>query len=48
MTNNLSLKTEYLYMEFDRNNVFTTGPLVIDNKVTAHTMKFGVNHAFWK
>ncbi len=48
MTNNLSLKTEYLYMEFDRNNVFTTGPLVIDNKVTAHTMKFGVNYAFWK
>lgn len=48
MTNNLSLKTEYLYMEFDRNNVFAAGPLVIDNKVTSHTMKFGVNYAFWK
>lgn len=48
MTSNLSLKTEYLYLAFDRNNVFSgVGiPFTIDNKVTAHTMKIGLNYAF--
>lgn len=48
MTNNLSLKTEYLYLQFDRNNVFTGAfaPFTIDNRVTAHTMKIGLNYAF--
>ena len=35
MTNNLSFKTEYLYFQFDRNNVFTAAGVpsafVIDN-----------------
>jgi len=48
VTNNLSLKTEYLYLEFDRNNVFTGAflPFTIDNRVSAHTMKIGLNYAF--
>lgn len=47
--NNVSLKTEYLYLNFDRNNVFSAGPFFsIDNKVTVHTLKFGLNYALWK
>lgn len=48
VTNNLSLKTEYLYFQFDRDNVFTSGvpPVVIDNEVQMHTIKFGLNYAF--
>lgn len=48
LSNNISLKTEYLYMEFDRNNVVTIGPIAIDNKVSAHTVKVGLNYAFAK
>lgn len=53
MTNNLSLKTEYLYMRFDRSNVYSlwSGPtniVNIDNKIDVHTLKFGLNYAFWK
>jgi len=52
VSNALSLKTEYLYMEFDRNNVFSAPinrvQFDINNKVTAHTMKIGLNYAFMK
>jgi outer membrane immunogenic protein len=45
--NNWSFKTEYLYLRFDRNNVFSAAPVfVIDDKVAAHTLKFGVNYRF--
>lgn len=47
-TNNVSFKTEYLYLDFDRNNIFSAGPFVIDNRMTAHTLKFGLNYAFGK
>lgn len=53
MTNNFSLKTEYLYMQFDRSNVYSltdgrTNYINIDNKIDVHTLKFGLNYAFWK
>lgn len=49
LINNLSFKTEYLYLKFDRNNVFSIAPVFsIDNKIDAHTLKFGLNYAFWK
>lgn len=48
VTNNVSVKTEYLYFEFDRNNIAAIGQTTIDNKVTAHTLKVGLNYAFGK
>jgi outer membrane immunogenic protein len=48
VTNNVSVKTEYLYFEFDRNNIAAIDPTTIDNKVTAHTLKVGLNYAFGK
>jgi len=45
--NNLSFKTEYLFMEVDRHDVFTAPAVVaIDDRVTNHTLKFGLNYRF--
>jgi outer membrane immunogenic protein len=45
--NNISLKTEYLFTQFDRSNVFADPALfTIDNKVTSHMLRFGVNYRF--
>lgn len=49
LANNFSLKTEYLYFDFDRNNVFSAAPFFnIDNKIHIHTIKLGLNYAIWK
>jgi outer membrane immunogenic protein len=46
VTPNLSLKTEYLYLRFDRNNVFANRNFTIDDQINLHTLKFGVNYKF--
>ncbi|MEA2863650.1 MAG: outer rane immunogenic protein [Bradyrhizobium sp.] len=46
VTPNLSLKTEYLYLRFDRNNVFASNHFAIDDQINLHTLKFGVNYKF--
>ena len=48
-TPNVSMKTEYLYFDFGKRNVFNGGanfPLVIDNDITMHTLKAGLNYRF--
>lgn len=46
---NWSAKTEYLFYDFGKRNVFNGGaavPLVVDNDIQLHTLKFGVNYRF--
>src|SRR6185295_11460520 len=47
---NLSMKTEYLYYDFGKRNVFTAAgtpsPFVVDNDITMHTLKAGLNYSF--
>lgn len=47
---NVSMKTEYLYFDFGKRNVFTSAGappvLVIDNDITMHTLKAGLNYRF--
>lgn len=49
MSPNLSLKTEYLFYDFGKRNVFDGGtrfPLVVDNDIQMHTLKAGLNYSF--
>jgi outer membrane immunogenic protein len=49
ITQNVSLKTEYLYLDLGTDNVTTSAfgvPLSIDEHTTAHTIKVGLNWKF--
>lgn len=47
-TPNVSMKTEYLYFDFGKRNVFTAPNnfFAIDNDIKMHTLKAGLNYRF--
>jgi outer membrane immunogenic protein len=46
LTNRVSVKTEYLYLDLRTDSVFSNAFFTISEKTTAHTMKAGLNFRF--
>jgi len=47
LTNNWTVKTEYLYVDLgSANNIATIGPVSLDNETRFHSIKAGVNYKF--
>jgi outer membrane immunogenic protein len=47
VTNNLSIKGEYMYLDLGRDNIFTSpGIFSIDEETTAHSFRLGANWHF--
>ncbi len=48
VTPQLSLKTEYLYLDLGRDTIFTAPGLTVTEGTTVHTLKAGLNFKFWR